>query len=63
MDEPTKGLWARIELRANLALLAVSVVLLAVGLLLRYSVLVGAGMLATAFFAVYSIYAYVRRPR
>jgi hypothetical protein len=55
------GRWARLELPINLLLLAASIIVLAIGLALPSGLLAGAGMFGSLFFAVYSIYAYVRR--
>ncbi len=53
--------WERLELEIQLIALAISLVMLALGVLLPNIVLVGAGFLGTVFSLTYAAYAYVRR--
>ncbi|MBI0584687.1 MAG: hypothetical protein ISF22_10760 [Methanomassiliicoccus sp.] len=49
------------ELRINLALTIVFLILLAAGVLLNSGVIAGLSFLMVIFFATYTVYAYVRR--
>lgn len=52
--------WLKVnELKINIVLLVLSVLILVVGILLNSGVAAGIGLLAVIFFAIYSIYGYV----
>lgn len=60
-EAPKRPWWRRYELKFNLAMTAVSLVIFAAGIVTNTAVLAGPGLLLLIFFCVYSVYAYVRR--
>ena len=60
-EKPRWAWWRAHELRINLALVVVLLVLLIVGIVLNEGIIAGPSFLLLIFFLTYSLYAYLRR--